>query len=118
MFADIGGDDSLHSGHPFHLVEGTAAIAEGGQAVIAHTEGELQGRRSVVYPVRPDLNSDDQAARDAARWRAGFRWAKASIRAASSACKRRRCWTRRRGRNAYWCSGRYETHRREDHSMP
>lgn len=40
VFADIGWDDSLYSGHPFHVVEGTAAAGDGGQVCDrAHRRG-------------------------------------------------------------------------------
>jgi len=67
VFADIGWGDSLYSGHPFHVVEGTAVEADGA-VTIRHSEEHLEGDRSRVYVVRPDLRSDDPAGRDAARW--------------------------------------------------
>ena len=55
--------------HPFHVVEGQAVAGDDGQVVVIHSEDHLQGRRSIVYEVRPDLRSENPAARDAARWR-------------------------------------------------
>jgi hypothetical protein len=68
VFADIGWNTN-DTGHPFHAVEGEAVAGDDGQVVIVHAEEHLQGRRSIVYEVRPDPHSDDPAARDAARWR-------------------------------------------------
>ena len=68
VFADIGWSTN-DSGHPFHAVEGEAVAGDDGQVVIVHGEEDLRGRRSIVYEVRPDLRSDDPAARDSARWR-------------------------------------------------
>ena len=68
VFADIGWSTN-DSGHPFHVVEGEAVAGDDGHVVVIHGEDHLQGRRSIVYEVRPDLRSEDPAARDAARWR-------------------------------------------------
>ncbi len=68
VFADVGWGDSLYSGHPFHRVEGKAAVDADGVVTIRHSEEELEGQSCRIYVVRPDLRSDDPAGNDAARW--------------------------------------------------
>jgi hypothetical protein len=68
VFADIGWDTNDHS-HPLHVVSGEATAGEDGSVVIDIGDEHPEGRTATVYEVRPDLRSEDPAARDAARWR-------------------------------------------------